>query len=67
MKSNMGTIDRAVRVIVGLVLIALALTGTVGVWGWLGVVPVITGALGNCPLYSVIGLNTCGKKGCGKK
>ncbi|HZJ93269.1 MAG TPA: DUF2892 domain-containing protein [Thiopseudomonas sp.] len=67
MKSNMGTIDRAVRVIVGLVLIALALTGTVGVWGWLGVVPVITGALGNCPLYSVIGLNTCGKKGCAKK
>ncbi|HKM36434.1 MAG TPA: DUF2892 domain-containing protein [Thiopseudomonas sp.] len=67
MKSNMGTIDRAVRIIVGLVLIALALTGTVGVWGWLGVIPVVTGALGNCPLYSVIGLNTCGTKGCSKK
>ncbi|MDY0205214.1 MAG: DUF2892 domain-containing protein [Pseudomonas sp.] len=67
MKSNMGTIDRGLRIIVGLVLIGLALTGTVGVWGWLGVIPVVTGALGNCPLYSVIGLNTCGTKGCGKK
>lgn len=62
MKSNMGTIDRALRVIVGLILVGLALTGTVGWWGWLGVVPIVTGALGSCPLYSIIGVNTCGTK-----
>ncbi len=62
MKSNMGSIDRSVRIIVGLVLVGLALTGSVGWWGWLGVVPIVTGALGNCPLYSIIGVNTCGTK-----
>lgn len=67
MKSNMGTIDRGVRIIVGLILMGLAMTSAVGWWGWLGIIPVITGAIGNCPLYSVIGLNTCGAKGCDKK
>ena len=67
MKSNMGTIDRALRVIVGLVLIALTLTGTIGVWGWFGVVPVLTGSFGICPLYSILGINTACKKGCDKK
>lgn len=67
MKSNMGTIDRALRVIVGLVLIALTLTGNIGVWGWLGVVPVLTGFFGICPLYSILGINTACKKGCDKK
>ena len=67
MESNMGTIDRALRVIVGLVLIALTLTGTIGVWGWLGVVPVLTGSFGICPLYSILGINTACKKGCDKK
>lgn len=67
MKSNMGSIDRALRIIVGVVLVGLALTGTVGWWGWLGVVPIVTGALGNCPLYSIIGVNTCGTKSCEKK
>lgn len=62
MKSNMGSIDRSVRIIVGLVLVGLALTGSVGWWGWLGVVPIVTGAIGNCPLYSIIGVNTCGTK-----
>lgn len=62
MKNNMGSIDRSVRIIVGLVLVGLALTGSVGWWGWLGVVPIVTGALGNCPLYSIIGVNTCGTK-----
>lgn len=67
MKSNMGTIDRALRVIVGLVLIALTLTGNIGVWGWLGMVPVLTGSFGICPLYSILGINTACKKGCDKK
>ncbi len=66
MKSNMGSIDRGLRIIVGLVLVGLALAGTVGWWGWLGIVPIVTGALGNCPLYSIIGVNTCGKS-CSKK
>lgn len=67
MKSNMGSIDRALRIIVGLIVVGLTLAGTIGVWGWIGIVPIITGALGNCPLYSVIGVNTCGGKNCDKK
>jgi hypothetical protein len=59
MKTNEGTIDRALRVIAGLVLIGLAATGTVGLWGWIGVVPLATGALGWCPVYTLLGINTC--------
>ncbi|MDZ7864263.1 DUF2892 domain-containing protein [Acidovorax sp.] len=59
MKRNEGTIDRAVRVIAGLALIALAATGTVGAWGYIGVIPLLTGAIGLCPLYSLLGINTC--------
>jgi O-antigen ligase len=62
MKTNEGTIDRALRVVAGLVLIALAATGTVGLWGWIGVVPLATGALGWCPLYTLLGINTCPMK-----
>ncbi len=58
-KTNVGTIDRALRVVLGLALIALTLTGTIGAWGWIGVVPLLTAAIGNCPLYSVLGLSTC--------
>jgi hypothetical protein len=59
MKVNEGTLDRGLRVVAGLTLIALAATGTVGAWGWIGVVPLLTGAVGLCPLYSVLGINTC--------
>lgn len=59
MKMNEGTIDRALRVIAGLVLITLAATGTVGMWGWIGVMPLLTGAIGFCPAYTIFGLNTC--------
>jgi fatty acid desaturase len=62
MKANEGTIDRAVRVIAGLALIGLAATGTVGVWGWIGVVPLLTGAVGFCPAYAIFGMNTCAMK-----
>lgn len=58
-KSNVGGLDRAARVVAGLALLALTLTGTIGVWGWLGVVPLATGALGTCPIYSLVGLSTC--------
>jgi membrane protein implicated in regulation of membrane protease activity len=62
MKSNVGGIDRVLRIVVGLVLIGLAATGTVGWWGWLGVVPLATGALGWCPPYALLGFNTCAVK-----
>ncbi|MBX3603798.1 MAG: DUF2892 domain-containing protein [Piscinibacter sp.] len=62
MKTNEGTLDRALRVIAGLVLIALTLTGTIGVWGWIGLVPIATGLLGWCPAYTLLGINTCGLK-----
>lgn len=56
---NVGTVDRAVRVVAGVALIGLAATGTVGVWGWIGVVPLLTGIIGFCPAYKLVGLNTC--------
>ena len=62
MKANVGMIDRALRIIVGLALIGLTLNGNIGVWGWIGVVPLVTGAIGMCPLYSLLGLNTCPMK-----
>lgn len=62
MKMNAGGIDRALRVIAGLVLIGLTLTGTVGVWGWVGVVPLLTGLVGFCPAYTLLGVNTCPMK-----
>ena len=62
MKSNVGGIDRILRLVAGLVLIALTLTGTIGVWGWLGVVPLRTAALGFCPLYTVLGFSSCPMK-----
>jgi hypothetical protein len=62
MTKNEGNLDRAARVVGGIALIALAATGTVGVWGWIGIVPLATGALGWCPLYTVLGFNTCPMK-----
>ena len=62
MKSNVGGIDRVVRIVAGLVLIALAATDTVGWWGWLGLVPLATGALGWCPPYAIFGFSTCAVK-----
>ncbi len=59
MKVNEGTLDRALRVIVGALLLGLTMTGKIGMWGWIGVVPLVTGGVGLCPLYSVLGLSTC--------
>jgi hypothetical protein len=58
-ETNMGTVDRALRVIVGLALIGAAATGTVGMWGWIGVVPVLTALVGFCPAYTLLGFKTC--------
>lgn len=59
MKPNVGGIDRVLRIVLGLALIALTLTGTIGAWGWLGLVPLATAALGFCPLYTVLGFSSC--------
>ena len=61
MKANVGGIDRILRIVVGIALIALALTGVIGVWGWIGVVPLATGVVGFCPLYPLLKINTCKK------
>lgn len=61
-KANVGGVDRALRIILGLVLIALAVMGKLVPWGWIGVVPLVTGFFGTCPLYSLIGLSTCPTK-----
>lgn len=62
MNKNEGNIDRILRITAGVVLVGLAATGTVGMWGWIGIVPLATGAIGWCPLYTVLGLNTCPMK-----
>jgi hypothetical protein len=62
MTFNVGGIDRIARIVLGLVLIGLAATGTVGWWGWLGVVPLATGAIGWCPPYAMFGFSTCAMK-----
>ena len=59
MKANVGSIDRVLRVIVGLVLISLVFVGPQTPWGWIGVVPLLTALVGYCPLYSIIGIKTC--------
>jgi len=62
MKSNVGGIDRILRIVLGLVLIGLTLSGNIGVWGWLGVVPLATGVIGWCPPYALFGWSTCSMK-----
>ena len=56
---NEGSIDRALRILVGLVLIALVFIGPKTAWGWIGVLPLLTGLLGSCPGYRLLGINTC--------
>ncbi len=58
-KRNEGSLDRTLRIVVGLVLIALVFVGPKTAWGWLGLIPLVTGIAGTCPLYSLLGFNTC--------
>jgi hypothetical protein len=62
MTKNIGNIERILRIVAGLVLIALAVTGTVGLWGYIGVVPLATGLMGWCPPYAMLGISTCSMK-----
>ncbi|MEN3110066.1 DUF2892 domain-containing protein [Uliginosibacterium paludis] len=59
MKQNVGSADRAIRVIGGLVLVLLAATGVISAWGWLGLIPVATGIIRFCPAYTLLGIRTC--------
>lgn len=62
MKTNVGGIDRILRIVLGLALIGMTLFGVIGAWGWLGLVPLATAAFGFCPLYTLLGMNTCPMK-----
>lgn len=62
MKMNVGGIDRILRIVLGLVLIGLAATGSVGPWGWIGALPLATGLIGWCPPYALLGWSTCSMK-----
>jgi len=55
---NVGNIDRVLRMLIGLALIGLAATGTIGLWGYVGVIPLLTGLAARCPLYSALGIAT---------
>ena len=61
MKCNIGHTDRVLRMTVGVTLMGLAGYGIVGAWGWIGIIPLATGVMGNCPAYSLLGLNTAKK------
>jgi hypothetical protein len=62
MTRNEGNLDRALRIIAGLVLISLVFIGPQTPWGWIGLVPLVTGLVGMCPIYSILGINTCPMK-----
>lgn len=62
MTKNVGSIDRTLRIVIGLALIAGAATSTIGLWGYLGVAPLLTGLIGWCPPYAMLGFNTCAMK-----
>ncbi|MCA9668436.1 MAG: DUF2892 domain-containing protein [Myxococcales bacterium] len=63
--TNEGAIDRILRVIIGLVLLSLTIVGPKTLWGLVGLVPLLTALVGMCPLYRLLGINTCGRAGCG--
>ena len=56
---NEGTIDRVLRIFLGVSLLSLVFVGPQTPWGWIGVIPLIIGLIGSCPLYTILGLNTC--------
>ena len=59
MKPNVGTIDRTIRILVGLGAIGVTVTGMIGVWGWLGIIPLATGVFRFCPAYLPFGISSC--------
>jgi hypothetical protein len=63
MNANVGTVDRVLRVVVGLGLLSLVFVGPQTPWGWLGLVPLVTALVGYCPAYSLLGMRTCAVRG----
>lgn len=61
-KTNIGNADRVMRIVLGLVLIALVFIGPKTPWGWIGVIPLVTGLMRTCPVYSLLGFNTCPRR-----
>ncbi len=61
-RTNVGSVDRILRVVVGLALIAIVFVGPQTPWGWIGLIPLATGLFRMCPAYRLLGLNTCGTK-----
>ena len=59
MKVNVGTIDRVLRIVVGILLVTLAATGIFAPWGWIGLAPLLSGIFKFCPVYTLLGMNTC--------
>jgi len=59
MSSNVGVVDRIGRIVIGLVLLALVFVGPKTAWGFIGAIPLLTGLVGYCPLYRLVGLSTC--------
>ncbi|MBS3805856.1 MAG: DUF2892 domain-containing protein [Oleiphilaceae bacterium] len=62
MTRNMGSADRTIRAIVGVILLALVFVGPQTAWGWIGIIPLATALLGTCPAYSLFGIKTCKKQ-----
>ncbi len=56
---NMGSADKIARLVIGVLLVVLAMTGTIGIWGWLGLILVVTALINFCPIYRVFGFKTC--------
>jgi len=59
MNPNVGTIDKVLRVIIGVALISLVFVGLQTPWGWIGVIPIVTALVSFCPLYAILGIKTC--------
>lgn len=63
---NIGSTDRIIRIVIGIILISLVFIGPQTLWGWIGLIPLATGLLGWCGLYTLLGINTCKKDSCNK-
>lgn len=61
---NVGNIERIIRIVAGLGILSLAFVGPQNPWGYIGIIPLLTGLIGWCPPYALFGISTCAKKGC---
>ena len=59
MQKNIGLIDLWTRIAIGLLLLVLSAAGVIGPWGYLGLIPLVTGVVARCPLYTILGVQTC--------